>query len=339
MRLSIIIPLYNVEDYLTHCIESLLNQNLLIDDYEILIIDDGSTDNSLKIAKSIASSSKNIKVYSKENGGVGSARNKGLDLAIGEYIYFIDPDDYLASNVLKSILENAEKSKLDVLTFVSLGTEKFNLSKSFTHPKQQFVVEKKSGIDFIGDFCFKNEVWWYIVKRAFVKKINLRFIEGRWMEDAIFTANLLTKTKKIGHLPLDAHRHVKVKGSAMTSREPSHYLKVIHDNANAAYVYSGIIEFVEVNHASKMDSIRRLKSRQQSFVFFLMVRMLKSTIKLKEAKDIISGMEKIKAYPLKAFLGKDYGGLFYTILVRLFNIKNIYFLLFLIANPILKLKK
>lgn len=338
MRLSIIIPVYNVENHIAGCLQSLLTQGLKTNEFEIIIINDGSTDNSIGIAKQFQLNNSNIFIFNKENGGVGSARNYGLDVSRGTYIYFIDPDDYLASNTFNSILNCIENSDLEVLTFLSKGTDETDLYKSATSINKEMRVSKNSGKDHIANGKYKNEVWWYIIKKEFLDKIGLRFIEGRWMEDAIFTANLLVKAKAVGHLSVDAHRHVRVKGSAMTSKEPDHYLKVIYDNANAALMFKPLIESIEENEVNRA-CLKRLKTRQQSFVFFLMVRMLKSTIKLKETKKIIASMHEIKAYPLNSFLGKDYNGFIYTLLVRLFNIKSIYYLLFLICNPILRLKK
>ncbi|MCL6294927.1 glycosyltransferase family 2 protein [Jejuia spongiicola] len=338
MKLSIIIPVYNVEKHIARCIQSLLSQGLNAIEYEIIIVNDGSKDNSVEIAKGFQSKHSNVFVFNKENSGVGSARNFGLDVAKGTYIYFIDPDDYLANNTLKLILDCIEINDLEVLTFLSKGTENTNLYDSTTNISENLSISKISGTNYIGNNGYKNEVWWYIIKKEHLNKIGLRFIEGRWMEDAIFTANLLINTSKAAHLPIDAHRHVKVKGSAMTSKEPSHYLKVIYDNANAALMYKPLIESIKRNEENEA-CLERLKARQQSFVFFLMIRILKSTIKLKEVKKIIKNMNKINAYPLNSFLGNDYNGFIYTLLVKLFNIKSVYYFLFLVSNPLLKLKK
>ena len=104
MRLSIIIPVYNADKFLSICLDSLLAQDISQRDYEVLIINDGSKDNSLSIANSYSDKHTFIKVHTKVNGGVGSARNFGLSVAKGAYVYFIDPDDYLSEDVLKTII-------------------------------------------------------------------------------------------------------------------------------------------------------------------------------------------------------------------------------------------
>ncbi|WP_303317752.1 glycosyltransferase [Flavivirga abyssicola] len=338
MRLSIIIPLYNVEKYVASCINSLLDQNLDPIDYEILIIDDGSTDNSVSIVRKFESGYSNIHVHSQENAGVGSARNKGIDLAKGRYIYFIDPDDYLASNVLKPILDYIDDHDLQVLTFSSIGTTNTALYDSSSNTNQKFTIDKMTGIDYIGTIGYKNEVWWYVTKRSFIKDFRLKFIEGRWMEDAIFTTTLFIKAKKMAHLSIDAHRHVKVEGSAMTSKEPKHYIKVIYDNGNAAKEFNELIEEISNSESSNLKCLSRLKARQQSFVFFMMIRILKSEIRFKEVKAIMNSMTEIKVYPLNKFLGNDYKGFTYVLITRLFNIKYLYYVLFLILNPFLRMK-
>lgn len=343
LKLSIIIPLYNVEKYVASCIESLLDQNLDSNDYEILIIDDGSSDNSVSIVRKFELDYSNIHVHSQENAGVGSARNMGIDLAKGKYIYFIDPDDYLASNVLKPILDHIDDHDLQVLTFSSIGTTDTTLYNSSSNNNQKFTIDKMTGIDYIGTVGYKNEVWWYIVKRSFIKDLGLKFIEGRWMEDAIFTATLFIKVKQIAYLSVDAHRHVKVAGSAMTSsamtsKEPKHYIQVIYDNGNAAKEFNQLIIEVSNSENINLRCLNRLKARQQSFVFFMMIRVLKSSITFKEVKAIVNSMTEIKAYPLNKFLGNDYKGFVYEFITRLFNIKHLYFFLFLILNPFLRTK-
>jgi glycosyltransferase involved in cell wall biosynthesis len=338
MKLSIIIPVFNSEKYICRCLDSLLNQDLEVDDYEILIINDGSKDGSIYLAEQYEQKYTHVHIHHQENGGVGNARNNGIVLAKGEYIYFIDSDDYLASNILNLILNNSIKNELDVLTFLSTRTYNLDVKDSVLNKNQSFLINKTNGIAYIGDVGYKNEVWWYVIKKEFLTKSGIQFIEGRWMEDAIFTATLFLKVKAMAHLPIDVHRHVITPGSAMTSKEPSQYLRVIYDNANAAEVYKSLIESINNDNKINLPCIKRLKTRQQSFVFFMMVRMLKSTIKLKDIKSIMTKMLKVNAYPLNSFLGKDYSGFIYFILVKLFNIKYIYYLLFLICNPLFKLK-
>lgn len=335
MKLSIIIPVYNVEKYIASCLNSLLNQDLKSDEYEILIIDDGSTDNSILIASKHLDKHKNIHIHSQENAGVGCARNTGLDKAKGEYVYFIDPDDYLADNVLGKILECCYANSLEILTFKSKSTFNLKIKQSRTENEDLVISKVMDGQFYIGEYGYANEVWWYVFKKDLVNTLNLRFIKGRWMEDAIFTLNIFLGAKNMANLPIDAHRHVKVSGSAMTNREPNHYLKVIFDNENAAITYKPIIEDLKKSK-SNLKCIKVVKSRQQSFVFFILYRMLFSNIHEAQIKSIFSNMKEVGAYPLNNFLGGQYKGVHYAICVKIFNNKYLYYWLFKVLNPFLR---
>lgn len=345
MKLSIIIPVYNVEKYIARCLDSLLDQDLNIEDYEIIVVNDGSKDDSLKIALSYAECYSNINVIDKENGGVGSARNKGIDNAKGTFIYFIDPDDYLVPNCLKKIVDTGEHNNLDVLTFLSTSFFPLDSKGKSISKKNSFEVcfgDKElspivSGEEYVANVKYNSSVWWFFINREFLINSNIRFIEGRWMEDAIFTIELLLEAKRIAHLNLNAHRYMVAPGTAMTSKEPSHYIKIIRDNENAALAFDSIIRKLEFKNANP-DCINRVKARQQSFVFFSMIRMIKSTISFDEVKLIMQEMTEIKAYPLSSFLGEDYNETSYHVLTRLFNNKRRFFFIFSVLNPLFRIK-
>lgn len=100
-KLSIIVPVYNAEEYIEGCVNSLLKQDLSEQEYEIILINDGSTDNSPKLAQKLKEQNNNIVLLSQENKGQSVARNKGMDIAKGKYIMFVDADDKLYPNVIK----------------------------------------------------------------------------------------------------------------------------------------------------------------------------------------------------------------------------------------------
>ena len=114
-RTSIIVPVYNTADYLKECFESIYNQTQK--EIEVIAINDGSTDNSLEILEEIKREHPDLIIYSQENRGLGDARNKGIELAIGEYIYFIDSDDCLAPEAMETCYQYAAENHLDVVMF------------------------------------------------------------------------------------------------------------------------------------------------------------------------------------------------------------------------------
>ncbi|WP_225901976.1 glycosyltransferase [Zobellia barbeyronii] len=330
MKLSIIIPCYNMELYLQECVDSLLNQELNTSEYEIIIVNDESKDNTLKIALDYSKENGHVKVIDKKNAGVGAARNSGFDLAQGDYIYFLDPDDYLAENTLPVLLKLAIDNDLDILTFKtkSVVEKKYPVSDNLGDQLAPLTIE--DGISYIAHRKHQNEIWWYLIKRDFIKNTGIRFIEGKWMEDAILTAELFCQAKRMAHLNLDVHRYRILPTSAMRNKSPEHYNKVIYDNANAAHAFDKLIVTIPSNHPNAEACINRLKTRQQSFVFFLMVRLMKSDISVSEIPAMLSDFEKIDAYPLKKFIGEDYHGIGYSCLVFVFNRKPL-------INPFIKM--
>jgi len=128
MKLSIIIPVYNAEQYLQKCLESVFNQNLPLQNYEVICINDGSTDASLSILNKFQEENTNVKVVSTENKGPAHARNRGLENAKGNYITFLDSDDQIFPNTLSEILNKLEEEGIEILyPMIHFFDEKDNL--------------------------------------------------------------------------------------------------------------------------------------------------------------------------------------------------------------------
>ncbi|MEG3658567.1 glycosyltransferase [Arenibacter palladensis] len=321
MKLSIVIPCYNMEKYLPVCLNSLLCQDIDPINYEIIIVNDESQDDTLLIAKTFAKKHNHIHVIDKKNAGVGAARNTGLNRSQGTYIYFLDPDDYLAKNVLGKLLTVIDRNHLDILTFKSKEVKDDSNYTSGNINTLSNEITIMDGISYIASNKYQNEVWWYFIRREFLIHTGIKFIEGKWMEDAILTAQLFCVAKKMAHLNLDAHRYRILPTSAMRNKSPEHYNKVIYDNANAAQEFVTLIQNIPQDHKYSQECVKRLKTRQQSFIFFLLVRLMKSDISTKKIPEMLTKFEEIDAYPLKQFLGVDYHGFGYSFMVFIFNNK------------------
>jgi glycosyltransferase involved in cell wall biosynthesis len=319
-----------MEKYLPKCIDSLLDQDIDTSMFEIIIVNDESKDSTLDIALTYELTYPNIKVIDKKNAGVGAARNSGLDVATGTYIYFLDPDDYLAKNVIGKILSTIEEHDLDILVFNSLEVKVDTKLTSNYIATIADEINIKDGISYIASVKYHNEVWWYFIKREFMVNTGIRFIEGKWMEDAILTAQLFCRAERMAKLNLDAHRYRILPTSAMRNKSPEHYKKVIFDNANAAMEFVILIQNVPENHPKAKACIKRLKTRQQSCVFFLLVRLMKSDISIRDIPEMLSNFKQIDAYPLKKFIGEDYHGFNYSFMVYIFNNRPL-------INPFIKI--
>jgi len=188
-KVSLIVPVYNTEIYLKKCINSLINQSLK--DIEIIIINDGSTDNSDKIIKEY--NDKRIMYISKKNEGIGKTRNLGIDKSKGEYIAFVDSDDYLDSHFCKKMYEKAVKDECDIVIcnfYEDKGFIQERMYINFKNTNLKHTPELINNIN-LGP-CNK------LYKKELLKNKNIRFIENKKYEDAPFVTKALINAQKIG---------------------------------------------------------------------------------------------------------------------------------------------
>lgn len=195
--ITIIIPVYNLEDYIGKALESVYTQKVDSDLFEVIVVDDGSTDKSLNILNEYAQRFHNLHVYSNENHGVSFSRNFAIDRAKGKYITFLDGDDQFLSNSIQQIIEYVIENPIDVLyglTFVDKGF----LIPAHTTPSK-VVIGEIYQINQLGDFCNgAGSVCGGIYSLDFINNNNLRFAEGIANgEDTIFNYLLFTKNPKI----------------------------------------------------------------------------------------------------------------------------------------------
>jgi glycosyltransferase involved in cell wall biosynthesis len=222
MKLSIIIPLYNSEKYVSECLDSLVIQNLSKNEFEIVVINDGSKDNSLQLVETYVEKHSNIIVYSQENKGVAAARNLGIEKSNGEYLFFVDSDDYIAANTLKVLIDNLVDN-IDLLAFKSIQTIDTSLHQTSTNI--DLLPDKKiiDGIGFIAEYGFNDAIGWFIVKKEFLINLNLFYLENRMLEDISFNIDLLSQVKKVIFIPIDVYRYVSRQNSIMTRRNGNHF--------------------------------------------------------------------------------------------------------------------
>ncbi|WP_308991955.1 glycosyltransferase [Mariniflexile litorale] len=329
MLLSIIVPVYNVEKYIARCIESLINQDIDGKDYEIILVNDDSTDSSISIAKEYAQQYQQIKIINQKNTGPSGARNNGLKNSRGTYIYYMDSDDYIEKNVLKSLLEPVLKNDLDFLGFTYTRTSEsnFNLHITSNDILKYNNLEINEGCSFISKKNFNNYIWWYIFKKDIVIENNIEFIEGIMVEDGIYTTELLLNCKKVAYIPLSIYRYFENTNSIMRNTSKTHIARLNNDYKLVINKFTSLIDLAKENGANK-QAIKRLTTRQQSYMFFLLVRLVKANTSYKEIKSLINEFRSSKVYPLKDFIGIDYNSKKEKTLTHIFNNKALlYFLI------------
>ena len=199
-KISVIVPVYNVEKYLVECIDSIINQTYT--NLEVLLIDDGSTDSSGDICERYASMDNRIKVIHQVNGGLGNARNAGLDNATGDYIMFADSDDFFTPNACEVMLNAIESKNADYV----IGNYQYCTEESEPWENPIFDIDKyrdfKLNIkDYKNSFYIMNSsVCNKIFKTSFINEIGVRFEEGIPAEDAIFSTFCFIRTKEVYYI-------------------------------------------------------------------------------------------------------------------------------------------
>ncbi len=225
MKVSVIVPVYNVEKYLSKCLDSLVNQTL--QEIEILLVNDGSLDNSEKIIEKYLKEYQNIKYLKKENGGISSARNYGLKYATGEYIGFVDGDDYVTYDMYEKMYEKAKSSDFDMVA----------CDLNYVYPNRNMIVS--SGIK--EDTKDINKVYLNnypsVCNKLFKKSVieNMKFKVGVRFEDVEFIYRILSRIKSVGVIHESFTQYVQREGSFMHTVTP-HIFDYI-DNMNTVIDY------------------------------------------------------------------------------------------------------
>lgn len=223
MRLSVVVPMYNAEGYVAPLLECLSGQGLAPRDYEVLVLDDGSTDGTAAALEAAAATHPELRVVTLPHGGNGVARNRGIEEARGEYLYFMDCDDGMAPGALARLLERAEKDRLDLLLF---GGEPVYETPELEAalPAYRRITERQwapeGAVDGLtalveqvrtGDFspC----VWLIVARVAYLRESGARFAEGIINEDNIFVLQALSRAARVGVDQARPYRYYVRQGS------------------------------------------------------------------------------------------------------------------------------
>ena len=200
VRISVIIPVYNVENYLNECLDSVLNQTF--EDFEVICINDGSTDSSLDILRTYEKMDSRVRIISQENKGAGASRNIALKKACGEYVYFMDSDDYLKLTAFEELMERYYDKNPDFIMFkINNFIEQSGETIDDVYYRMPYLKERVGDNSFcyddVGDFLLRLCVCppSSIYNRKFIK--DIRFPEGLLFEDNVFFTHAIFKAQKV----------------------------------------------------------------------------------------------------------------------------------------------
>ena len=253
IKVSVIVPVYNVEKYLKKCLDSLVNQTLK--DIEIIVVNDGSPDNSQKIIDEYSDKYSNIKAYIKKNGGLSDARNYGIKKAKGEYLAFVDSDDYIDKDMLKKMYDSAKKNKYDIVVCDTVNVYKDHnvLIRSNLHYSN-------------------NDTENYLIahpmacSRLYNAKLftNIEFKKGIYYEDLELTPKLINLTTNIGFVEEGLYYYLQREGSIMKQVTFNEKLldifTVLDSNRKAlSKKYPDEIEYMYITHLLRTATLRFLE--------------------------------------------------------------------------------
>lgn len=292
LKLSIIVPIYNVEKYLRKCVDSLLSQDLPREQYEIILVDDGSPDRCGEICEEYASRFGNVKVVHRKNGGLSAARNTGIEIAQGKYVQFVDSDDYLEPNVLDGLMTQIEREKLDVLRFdyqnvcmnSAVEYEVFQPDK-FSHEadKQHDVVDGETYLnEHMGYACY---VWQFLINRELTGMFmhGIHFEDIEWLPRMMLRAERVNSTNRIVYNYLIRRNSITQEGNDLNKRER---------NLNDAF---SVIEQLNILN-TKHPSCYWLREMRSSMVLAVLNTVVKYFYERR--RIFINRLESLSVFPI-----------------------------------------
>lgn len=213
--------MFNTAKFMPRCMETLLEQDIPQKEYEIILVDDCSPDNSLEMAKEYAAQYKNVRVCTHEkNKGLAAARNTGIDAAKGQYLCFVDPDDYIEKNSLAALLKQMDDEQLDMLRFnyQKVDENYNNIPDHEGEAKFDYSPKVMTGTEFLahrlGVGCY---VWAYIYRLDFIKNTGIRFFEGCFFDDTPWLPRILQKAQRVNVNPVRHQYYLQRTGSMVHS--------------------------------------------------------------------------------------------------------------------------
>ncbi len=263
MRLSVIVPMYNVEAYLEECLDSLVNQTL--SDMEVLMVDDGATDNTSAIAQRYAENHPNFRYFRKENGGLSDARNYAIPHAQGDYIAFLDSDDWVEPDIYEHMVNAIGSADVCVADLEYVYEE--DMSKDFVmkglSDKPADTVQKKA--------LLSPLFAWNKIYRAdlFRQENGYRYPVGTWYEDHPVTTMIFAKAEDIAYLPEAGFHYRQREGSIMSARNDKRIIQIfdvlsmVRENFRREGLYGTYfseLEYLHIEHLRLYGMFRFIRS-------------------------------------------------------------------------------
>lgn len=298
MILSIIVPCFNCEKFLERCLESLIHQDLQPELYEIIVVDDGSYDNSKSICLDYINNYKNVVYFSQENSGIGSARNSGIRNAKGKYLMFVDSDDYIEYNSLSSFVDLMNNENLEVLHYnytplnSDLNPIKVTNNSTYSRRWEEDVTDGSVFLSQkLGWSCY---VWLYIFTTSFLRNNQLFFKEQVIFEDVEWLVLTLLKVKKIKTVNIPIYFYIQNSESVTNKMSISNKNRIIDDKIKILNFLKGLSKEKSIN-----EGVKKWCEGMIALTFMGLLSFTENELKGRK-KEVIELLRK-GFYPLKFY--------------------------------------
>lgn len=293
--------MYNVESYIGRCLDSIFNQGMSENDYEIILINDGSTDGSLGIAQKYAYTHSQIHLIEQENRGQAAARNRGLALAKGKYVFFVDSDDILIPSSLMKIQEviqdcNRLNENVDLITFRHIEGDysESNFNGIISSNEKAKNTKLHSGYQYIEEYGYQNAPWWYIVRKDFLIRHDIKFEEGKFIEDAPFTTKVLVSANNIIKTDYIVYYYFYNAEGTMRTTNLTRCRKMIDGHVYAAKEITDTIK----NHSNMPPKCKGVLELERDHILFGGLLTALKYGELKSNNETIKELKKSGLYPM-----------------------------------------
>lgn len=282
MKISIIIPVYNVAQYLRQCLDSVLSQSY--NNIEIIIVNDGSTDDSLSICEEYLQKDERILLLNKANGGLSDARNFGLPKATGDYIWFVDSDDWIVANAIEILVANLSKMRCEVLGFSFINY--FEDTHKFSDIAYSQSIGVTTGNDYIlkSTFFFPS-AWSHIYSRAFLEKHQLTFKVNQLHEDDYFNFGCFGRITSIAKIEDGLYYYRRRENSITTLASKENLLKRMNS-------YVSLLQLFEIiNDIDKSFLLKKGNAYKRNLYELLNQYVLLETIPFAEKYSQVKALK------------------------------------------------
>lgn len=293
LNLTYIVPVYNNSTYVLRCLKSIISQGIPENEYEVIVIDDGSTDGSGEVVDGFSRQNPQVRVVHQPNAGVSASRNRAIDLAKGRFIQFVDADDYLADGMMAKLLLQAISLDVEALVFNYLLVD--SQGNTLTEGRSDDLYSSTSvmtGVDYLESHVMTPYVWRFLIQRDFILQGKWRFDESLIVcEDGSLIARFLLNAKRVAQDSAAPYRYVRHGDSAMQNPDPQHLRQRILSQIDAASSINDTIKSFEASKGKQAPlSVVGLRN---VYLYFSMTKALTCGL----VDEVVQHIRQVGLYP------------------------------------------